>query len=484
MLDICRDFFSHLNEHQVLYCHWKSTFRLQRGLDGKTDLDLLVHRRDMLSFERALGIFGFKRILSPPWKRSDGIEDYLGFDQASAALVHLHVHYKVVLGEKHLKVIHLDLEDYVLQTRKFIDIMPVPRPEVELLLAIIRFHLKYETREIAFNHLKRVLRPAHHPYPDAVWEELAFLLGQTTPETFRTVLREIRVPLSEELIMNYLDRLRRSEVTSGEVRRVRRHVLDRTRPFRTIPPARYHVRKALVSLRTLPFMPALRTKKILPNGGSFISLVGADGSGKSTLAKDLVSWLSWKLSVRTVYFGIPEGVFIDLLKLINRTASLGQKYLPWGRIEQSCLHIIRYTDAWRWIFIARNRLDLYRSSLRSASRGWVVIADRYPLTLFDAMEHPMDGPRLRTLASAMPRAARIEKDLYDLIGLPDRVFVLQSDFTTLRARKSNLDERQHRQKVAAVNAVAASERLVPVDVNRPYQDVLMDLKREIWRLLS
>ncbi|HOD72520.1 MAG TPA: hypothetical protein PKO27_15955 [Deltaproteobacteria bacterium] len=484
MLDICRDFFTYLNDSQVLYCHWKSTIRLHKGLAGKTDLDLLVHRKDEQSFERALSTFGFKRIVSPAWKRYPGVEDYLGLDRTTAAFVHLHVHYNLVLGEKRLKVIHLDREDCVLQARRFIGMIPVPRPEVELLLAIIRFHLKFEPEEIALNHLKRTLRPARTPYPQAVWEELVFLLGQTTPETFRTVLREIRIPLSEELIMDFLDKLRRSEVTTSEIRSVRRHVMIRMRPFRTISPARYRARKALVSLRTLPFVPALRNKKVLPRAGRFIALVGADGSGKSTLVRDLESWLSWKLSVRTVYYGIPESTVNTFMRLIVRTASLAEKYLPWRPARHCFLHIARYVDAWRWIMVAWTRLHLSRSSLGSVSRGRVVIADRYPLALFNDMEQPMDGPRLQPQAANMPFLARLEKCMYDRIGLPDRIFVLKADFSVLRRRKDNLEERQHLEKSRAVNSIGPTECIVPINVDRPYEDVLMDLKRAIWSLLE
>lgn len=131
MLDICRDFFTYLNDSQVLYHHWKAKFiRLHKGLAGKTDLDLLVHRKDEQSFERAPSTFGFKRSCLPHGNATPGVEDYLGLDRTTAAFVHLHVHYNLVLGEKRLKVIHLDREDCVLQARRFIGMIPFPGPRL------------------------------------------------------------------------------------------------------------------------------------------------------------------------------------------------------------------------------------------------------------------------------------------------------------------------------------------------------------------
>lgn len=84
----------------------------------------------------------------------------------------------------------------------------------------------------------------------------------------------------------------------------------------------------------------------------------------------------------------------------------------------------------------------------------------------------------------MPFLARMEKDMYNQIGLPDRIFILQADFSVLRKRKDNLGEHQHLAKSRAVNNIGATECIVPVNVDRPYEDVLAELKRAIWRVLS
>ncbi|MBN2298596.1 MAG: hypothetical protein JXM72_08375 [Deltaproteobacteria bacterium] len=482
-MDICREFFTYLNTNQVRYCHWKSTIRLSEGLNGKTDLDLLIHQNDKQSFDEALGKFDFKRILSPKWKRYPGVEDYIGFDRSTTALIHLHVHYNLVLGEKHLKGHHLRIEEYILKTRVFVDTMPVVQPEVELLLAIIRVHMKSEVYEIALNQLKKYLRPARPPYTTGIWEELVFLVKKTSPEIFRNVLRELNLPVSEQLFMDYLEKLSQSTISSHDILYLRQHIFERLRPFKRISPVHYSAIKAFIKLRTLPLMPALKNKKVLPETGRIIALVGADGSGKSTLVRDLQSWLSWKLSVRTVYFGIPESMVTSCVQTVNRVLGIAEKYLPGKQVKKNLRYIMRYTDAGQWIFIARGRLALFKKSRKLASSGSIVITDRYPLALFKSMDHPMDGPRLQSQAIYMPFAVNLEKSTYDQIGLPDRIFALQADFPALRKRKDNLDEQQHIKKVEAVNALKPSECIMPINVNRPYEDVLKDLKREIWRLL-
>jgi hypothetical protein len=121
---------------------------------------------------------------------------------------------------------------------------------------------------------------------------------------------------------------------------------------------------------------------------------------------------------------------------------------------------------------------------RLLSRGAVVVADRYPLGVFHAMEEPMDGPRIRgELGGDEASRADREEALYARIGLPSRVLVLRADLPTLRARKPGLDPVIHGRKVSAVNAIVPSEVFSVVDAERGYDEVLLDLKRRVWSLL-
>src|SRR6185295_15909928 len=63
--------------------------------------------------------------------------------------------------------------------------------------------------------------------------------------------------------------------------------------------------RAAIARRWLPSERPRR--RVLPQGGVLVALVGSDGSGKSTLTKDLSAWLSWKIDVLPLYFGSGDG---------------------------------------------------------------------------------------------------------------------------------------------------------------------------------
>ena len=95
----------------------------------------------------------------------------------------------------------------------------------------------------------------------------------------------------------------------------------------------------------------------------------------------------------------------------------------------------------------------------------------------------MDGPRLSGFPSAPAWTVAQEEHLYDRIGAADPVFLLETDSDTLHARRLNDDWARLDEKAAAVRTAAASGRYQAVAADRPYEDVLIDLKRRIWALL-
>ena len=63
MLDLLNNFFEQINSTDIRYCHWKSNARLHKSLDGRTDLDLLIHPKDQIEFKAIIGELDFKNPL-------------------------------------------------------------------------------------------------------------------------------------------------------------------------------------------------------------------------------------------------------------------------------------------------------------------------------------------------------------------------------------------------------------------------------------
>src|SRR4029079_2495073 len=102
------------------------------GLAGRTDLDLLVDRADAARFTATVREAGFKPFISHSSRRFIGVEDWLGHDTESGRLVHLHVYYRLVLGEDHVKNHVLPIEAAVLDAGVLRHGGKVPAPAAAL----------------------------------------------------------------------------------------------------------------------------------------------------------------------------------------------------------------------------------------------------------------------------------------------------------------------------------------------------------------
>jgi hypothetical protein len=334
--------------------------------------------------------------------------------------------------------------------------------------------------------LRRWRRPGVDLLPKAIAREFHFLARDWDEERFSSVVRESGLPLSGPQLRAFVSRVLERSVTTLDLYRMRATVFRSLRGFRRFHPVlaaprgvRGQLFRSRLGRRLAP------RKKTLPGRGPTVALVGADGAGKTALSADLRAWLSWKLLAPPAYFGIPKqartyrGLRWATARL--RSPRLSAEGRPFraraARLEQ----MLR---AAQWLFVARSRLSEYHRVQRLAARGAVVVTDRYPLDVFHSMEEPMDGPRIgRELGDAAARAAAREEAIYARIGMPSRVLVLRTGLESLRARKPGLDPAAHERKVAAVNAIGPTEPFALVDGERPYEEVLLDLKRRVWSLL-
>jgi len=168
--------FRDLNRRGIRYCHWKSNVRLEKSLQGRTDLDLLVDRKDTPAFRQLLHAHDVKPVLAAPGRDYPAVENHLGFDAATGRLFHLHVHYQLVLGEQFVKNYRLPLESHFLDSVRVSHGVKIPSPELEIAVLCVRALLKYRARDLACD----VFSLGPSGLPVAILQEIDSLLCETS----------------------------------------------------------------------------------------------------------------------------------------------------------------------------------------------------------------------------------------------------------------------------------------------------------------
>ncbi len=495
--------FQALNRHGVRYCHWKSNLRLEHGLRGQTDLDLLVDPAHSQILKQVFDEHNVKPILTAPGKAYPAIENYLGFDSASGKLFHLHVHYQLVLGEQFVKNYRLPLEARFLDSVRLRHDVKVPAPELELMVLSIRALLKYRDRDVVKDVLPKGIRSSG--LPDHILKEIEWLLAQTSIERVAQTLKDVAGVVPADVVLEFLGTVLHTPRAGYRLYRLRQRVRRTLRAYQRA----YRLRAALKYFREAwrrrkSFLRISPIKNMTRSGGGVtLALVGADGSGKSTMCQMLARWLAWKLDVHVYYLGSKQpSRRSELLYILFRMArrshravsrALGEKHFLSTWVET----LRRWLLYSHYLSIGHDRYQRYRAGKRQALAGSIVIFDRYPVeTISSRMEHRLlDGPRIPFIADGDPGAmARAfygaEQNLYQQIHPPDYLFVLDvsPDISLQRKPDHNratveAKSRAARGLTALAEQQAGRLNVIHVDANLPSQAVLSQLKAKIWEAL-
>ena len=147
-LSIVRKLIDMMND-EISYVHWKSNQHFYDALSGIDDLDILIDRTQYNELMIILGSLGFKHFYIPEIRGYVGVEDYLGFDEETGSIIHLHLHSQLVIGEDFLKGFLVPIEHRLLSRRIWNEEYKVffPNPSDELLLLILRMGMKNRKRD-------------------------------------------------------------------------------------------------------------------------------------------------------------------------------------------------------------------------------------------------------------------------------------------------------------------------------------------------
>ena len=142
----------------IVYCYWKSSRYLQSVLAGDGDIDLLIDNSDQHHAETKLLKSDFKRIPSVPHRDQPSISSFLGFDELSGRLIHLHIHYRLIIGERLYKNYRIPWEHKLLARAIVHPSAPIRilDPYSEALLLVVRSCLELRwTDPVTVRHWRR-----------------------------------------------------------------------------------------------------------------------------------------------------------------------------------------------------------------------------------------------------------------------------------------------------------------------------------------
>ena len=482
-LKLIDDLFQRLKEENVRHCLWKGSKDIDLILLGKKDLDILVDRYQMRQFSLSVGALGFKKIRSPGRKTYPGIVDYLGFDIGTGSLVHLHVHYQLIIGVKDLPNYHLPVEKVLLNNIRHVCGVSLVRQEFELIIFIIQSLIRCQNRD---------------NFPLFAKENFKHLFEGLDEKKFHDYLNVPEFQNLKPLIGDFFSRQRYKHSKNSDIYRSKRDLQHLLRSFQRYPKiqlywkaAQERFHRSRIKKRFIP-----NRRKTLENGGLVMSFVGVDGAGKSTVMTETEQWLSWKMDVKKIYMGIPKNLFV---KCLTRTSvhmkSLAKKmrnaFGSGSLVSQMVTFISMLSVSAKWLWVARSRYHNFLKARRWAREGSIVLSDRYPLKCFNSMIEPMDGPRIA--AEMKPnnsylirKLAGLEKKIYEKIIPPDFLFVLQVSETIAINRKKECHKGRNKihQKIEAIRDIEDPDlKIFKISANRKLPEVLHQVRSRLWEVL-
>lgn len=222
-----------------------------------------------------------------------------------------------------------------------------------------------------------------------------------------------------------------------------------------------------------------------------VAVIGVDGSGKSTVVATIRAWLGQEIDVVPIYFGTGGGrpslilwpfkLMVPLITLFLKTKPKGASH---GRISDrnpGMLYSVLLM-VWATIVAVEKRIKL-STAHRGANRGLLVLTDRYPQNEILGFN---EGPLMSRLTRVPIWLRRFEATAYSLAHRlpPDLVIKLVVTPETAARREPDMDPVVMRTRIADLPRLTfPGARVMSIDAEQPFIDVIRMVKREIWRLL-
>lgn len=447
-LTLVRDLADAFRGAGVDFCHWKSNEAIALSEAGINDLDLLVSGGHLEVALEILDELGFLKADVPRGRRIPGMTDYFGLDRDAGQLVQVQLHETLVLGDDMTKNYCLPVEEPFLASSTTSRVLPVPAPEFEYVVFVLRMAIKHCPLDSVLMGKGRLTRTER--------SELRYLEDRLDQRRLEEVVAG-EFPWLADGVLEAL-RLGLDPTASILARaRVGRQVTRLLRPFRRRSQLADLVirigRRVSRRLSRAPATGAGSGYKTPISGGGVIAFLGGDGAGKSTAVAGAFDTFASQFRVMRIHMGKPpRSLTSRVVRRLVRALNLDRTSQP--KTAEPLLS----DDApgpgvpLVNVMLARDRRRQARQARSLADSGWIVLSDRYPVPKLKSM----DAPRNARIAERYPGRyfrlmARIERVFYDSLPEPDVRLVFRvapevavsrrpeqsSEFVSARAREVN-----------------------------------------------
>lgn len=478
-------------KNNIKYCQWKSNEHLEEALSGDTDLDILFLPEQRNKLEKILNECGLKRFRALPLMQYNAIEDFIGFDSETAKIWHLHLHYQMTLGEKHLKGYTITpWTNYVLDKRVW-DGQGIYRSscEVELVLLIVRSALKKRIRDLNKNIGAEDLKEYH------------WLINRIDQNALKLAAEQMTDEKTAKIIVELCNSDWKRKNQFSKLKKRLRKILKQFTGYSGLGSRYARTQRELFWIlggirRRLGIESVIPRRRISPSGGCVIALLGCDGAGKSTILAYIKNEFKKKLDVYTIYFGSGNGNCSLLRKpmrfVANRVGGRGlghsvnaeyndceKKRISFKARIYSFLKLI-----WAMTLALEKKKKLSKMT-KARNKGMLVLTDRYPQIEITGCS---DGPLLTKYADGKGILKKISDWEYHIyrtayMNPPDLIIKLMVPVETALERKPEMSMEEIEKKTNAVRAVNCSRHSIIINTSKDKTESYREVMEEIWKLV-
>ncbi len=375
---VVRKLFNRWEEEKIVYCHWKSIDHLAEALAGITDLDVLVKYSNSINAEKAIHENFFVQMKTAPLRQYPGVHDYIAYDSEANLIIHLHLHYQLVLGDRWVKAYRLPIENHILSRRKWVreNKTWIINPADELMIFCSRMCVKFK-KPLSKIKIRKEFQFLAEQVDDVI--SIEHVKKQYPAEIYK---------FAQYILKNDFIRAARSSTLSRKVMRSYKRMnlsyfffLSR---FRLL----YRIFVEFNRRKLNKFTFGRRT---LPSGGIAVAFVGMDGSGKTSAITRNLHFFASHMDVQTVFLGSGQSGAPWYRKIAFTL--LGTKAKFKKSAEKNSKTIKNYPIYYLlWLWLCNNeRIKRISNVFKARSNGLLVLVDRWPQKTID---NTFDGAKL------------------------------------------------------------------------------------------